>query len=107
METATFAVSKGINYECDVELPTSVSQAKNLDENNDNALWMDKINREMENLKVTFDVMEDGTKIPVGHSKTSGYLVFDVSMKLERKARWVNDEHRTPTPEWPKFYEVV
>ena len=70
-----------------VELPTSVAHAKKLDEKNGNTLWMDAINREMENLRVAFDILEDGAKIPVGYHKASGHLVFDVRMTLERKAR--------------------
>ena len=38
------------------------------------------INREMENLKVDFDILEDGAKIPVGHDKASGHFVFNVRM---------------------------
>ena len=30
--------------------------------------------------------LEDGTKIPGGHTKASGHLVFNVCMTLERKA---------------------
>ena len=82
-----------------VELPTSVAHAKKLDENNGNTLWMDAINKEMENLKIAFDILEDGAKVPVGYHKASGHLVFGVRMTLERKARWVKDDHKTPEPE--------
>jgi hypothetical protein len=90
-----------------IELPTSVAHAKKLDEKNDNALWMDAINREMENLKVAFDILEDGAKVPVGYHKASGHLFFDVRMTLERKARWVKDGHKTPEPEWSIFAGIV
>ena len=66
-------------------MPTSVAKAKKLDEKNSNVLWMGEMNREMENLKATFDVLEDRVKIPVGRSKASGHLVFDARMTLERK----------------------
>ena len=89
-----------------MELLTSVSDAKKLDEKNDNTLWIDVINREMENLKVAFDIMEDGAKITVGYTKASGHLVFDVRVTLERKARWVKDGNRTPEPEWSTFLEL-
>ena len=92
---------------CGVELPTSVAHVKKLDKKNDNTLWMDTINREMENLKFVFDILEDGSKIPVGYNKASGHLVFDVRMTLERKARWVKDSHKTPEPEWSTFARVV
>ncbi len=35
------------------------------------------------------------------------YMVFDVQMTLERKARWVKDGHKTPEPEWSTFAGVV
>ena len=55
-------VSK-VTHKHGVELPTSVAHAKNLDEKNYNALWIDTINIEMENLKVYFDTLECGAKI--------------------------------------------
>ena len=96
-----------ITHKYGVELPTSVAHAKILEEKNGNTLWMDAINREMENLRVAFDILEDGSKIPVGYHKASGHLVFDVRMTLERKARWVKDGHKTPEPEWSTFAGVV
>ena len=68
---------------------------------------MDAINRDIENLKVAFDVLEHKAKIPVGHTKASNHLVFDVCMTLERKARQVKDDHRTPEPKWSTFAGVV
>ena len=68
---------------------------------------MDAINKEMENLKVTFDILEDGAKIPVFCNKASSHLVFDIHMVLELKARWVKDVYRTPEPEYSNFAGVV
>ena len=96
-----------VTHKYGVELPTSVNQAKQLDDKNGNTLWVDAINKEMENLKVAFDILEDGAKPPVGYNKASGHLVFDVRMTLERKARWVKDGHKTPEPEWSTFAGVV
>ena len=79
-----------------IELPTSVTQDKKLDEKNGNNLWMNAVNRETENLKVVFEILEDEAKIPVGHNKAYDHLVFDVHIDLERKIRWVKDGHMTP-----------
>ena len=57
----------------------------------------------MENLKVAFDIMEDGAKIPVVHNKTSGHLVLDVRMTIEQRYRWAKDGYRTPEPKWSTF----
>ena len=59
---------------------------------------MGTINRKMETLNITFDALEDESKITVGHNKCSGHLVFDTLMTLERKHRCAKDGHRTPEP---------
>ena len=50
---------------------------------NGNTLWIDVINREMDNLKVAFDVLDNGSKIPVSDNKAPSYFAFDVRMALE------------------------
>ena len=52
------------------------------------------MNKEMENLKVAFDILDEGSKAPPGYRKASGHMVFDVRMTLKRKARWVKNGHR-------------
>ena len=55
-------VNKRINrttHNHSVELSTSVAHAKKLDEKDGDTLWTDAINREMENLKVAFNILED------------------------------------------------
>ena len=89
------------------EPPTSVVYSKRLDQKNDNALQTDAMNRDIENLKVAFDILEDGTKITVGYNKAYGHLVFDDRMTLEHKSLQVKDVHRTPELEWSTFPSVV
>ena len=66
-----------------VELLASVSYAKRLDEMNGNNPQMDVIKWEMENLKVTFDILDNGSNILVSYKKVTGHLVLNVRMKLE------------------------
>ena len=63
---------------------------------NVNTLLMDVVNMGMENMKVTFHILDDGFNIPVGHNKDSYHLGFDVRVSLEQKARWVTDSHKIP-----------
>ena len=42
-----------------------------------------------------------------GWSRSSGHLVFDIRMTLERKARWVKDGHKTPEPDHSTYAAVV
>ena len=96
-----------VSHKYGVELPSNITEARALDDKNGNTLWTDAVNREMENLKVAVDILPEGSKPPPGYTPSSGHLVFDVRMTLERKARWVKDGHKTPTPEWSTFAGVV
>ena len=98
---------KTTTHKYGVELPRTIDEALAFDKLNGNTLWRDAINKEMGNLKVAFDILPEGVKPPVVYTHASGHLVFDVRMTLKRKARWVKDGHKTPTPEWSTFAGVV
>ena len=61
----------------------------------------------MKNLKVAFDIKPEGSRPPVNYTLATGHLIFDVRMKIERKARWVKDGNKNPIPEWSTFAGVV
>ena len=90
-----------------IEVPTSVEHAREIDLKNGNTLWSDAIELEMKNVAVAFEILETGEPIPVGWTKSSGHIVFDVKMDFTRKARWVKDGHRTPEPDNCTFAGVV
>ena len=54
--------------------------------------------KEMFNVGIAFEILEDGKPAPIGWRKTSGHLVWDLKMDFTRKARWVLDGHKTPDP---------
>ena len=99
--------TRRVTHKYGIELPSTVEEAFMIDKKNGNSLWRDAINKEMENLKVAFDILEDDQSPPPGFKKTSGHIVFDVRMTLERKARWVKHGHKTPEPEQCTFAGVV
>ena len=90
---------KRTTHKYGVEIPRTVKEAYALDEKNGNTLWRDALNREMENLKVIFDILDNSEYMTPGWSRASGHIIFDVRMTLERKARWVKDGHKTPEPD--------
>jgi hypothetical protein len=98
---------KRVTHKYGCAIPATVEQAYAIDNKNGNSLWRDAITKEMENLKVAFDILPHGKKAPVGYTKSSGHLVFEVRMTLERKARWVKDGHRTKNPENSTYAGVV
>jgi hypothetical protein len=90
-----------------VEVPLTIEQAIKLDTINNDRLWQDAIDREMPNVAIAFEIRDHNQPIPVGWKKTSGHLIFDVKMDFTRKAHWVKDGHKTPTPELSTYAGVV
>ena len=98
---------KRVSHKYGVELPKSVKEALEIDARNGNDLWRDAIKKEMTNLKVAFDILDDDRPMTPGYKRASGHMIFDVRMTLERKARWVKDGHRTPEPDHSTYAGVV
>ena len=105
--SAVRARVKRVTHKYGVAIPRSIKEAFALDLKNGNTLWRDSLEKEMSNLRVAFDILDDGVNPPPGWTKSSGHIIFDVRMTLERKARWVKDGHRTPEPDNSTYAGVV
>jgi hypothetical protein len=79
-----------MSHKYGIEIPLSVDHAYEIE------FWRNAIQKEMYNIGVAFEILQTGEKAPIGWSKVSGHLVFDIKMSFERKARWVLDGHKTP-----------
>jgi hypothetical protein len=90
-----------------IEIPTSVENAMEIDRSNNNTFWKNALAKEMTEVGVAFEVLEEDMKAPIGWSKVTGHLVWDVKMDFTRKARWVLDGHRTPNPIGSTYAGVV
>ena len=90
-----------------IEIPRDVAHAKELDHINSNTFWMDALKKEMYNVGVAFEVLEEGVRAPNGWTKVTGHLVWDVKMDFTRKTWWVLDGHKTPEPEGSTYAGVV
>ena len=90
-----------------IEVPQSLDHALRLDLANDNSLWSDALNLEMPNIVTAIEIREKEQPIPVGWTKSSGHIIFDVKMDFTRKARWVKDGHKTSAPEDSTYASVV
>jgi hypothetical protein len=78
---------KRTSHKYGIEVPTSIKHSAELDEANGNHLWKDSLSKEMHNVGIAFSVLDEGQDAPVGWSKQSGHLIFDVNMDFTRKAR--------------------
>ena len=61
----------------------------------------------MTEVGVAFEVLDDGIRAPVGCSKLTGHLLWDVKMDFTRKSRLVLGVHRTPDPVGLTYAGVV
>ena len=75
-----------------MRIPRSIEEAYKLDQVNGNTLWKDAIAKEMKNVSVAFEILEDYENLPVGYQPVTCHLIFDVKMDFTRKvslcARW-------------------
>jgi hypothetical protein len=60
-----------------IELPTSINHARELDRVNRNNLWMDALQKEMFNIGIAFEALEDGASAPNGVEQG---VVFQVQL---------------------------
>jgi hypothetical protein len=90
-----------------IEIPTSVKHAFEIDKRNGNTWWRDALAKEITEVGVAFEVLEEGAQAPIGWRKVTGHLVWDVKMDFTRKARWALDGHKTPSPVGSTYAGVV
>ncbi len=99
--------AKRITHIYGIQVPRAIEEALRIDKENNEQHWRKAIDKEMENLKVAFDILPEGSKPPPGYTLASGHLVFDIRMTMVRRARWVKDGHKTPEPDLCTYAGVV
>ena len=90
-----------------IEEPRDVEHAHEIDLRNGNTMWRDALKKEMYNVGVAFEILDEGTHAPHGWKQVTGHLVWDVKMDFTRKARWVLDGHETLDPIGSTYAGVV
>ena len=64
---------------------------------NDNTLWQDAIQKEMNNISIVFDIQESTVPL-VDILRLHTTMIFDLKMDFTRKVRIVADGHKMPKP---------
>jgi len=90
-----------------IEIPTSLPHASEIDAEHSNTFWRDVIRKEITNIGIAFEILENDMKTPAGWNMVTGHIIFDVKMDFTRKARWVLDGHKTPDPVGSTYAGVV
>jgi hypothetical protein len=82
-----------------IEVPTSVAHAYELDCLNGNTLWADGIAKEMNDVRVAFQCLDNGDKAPLDYKWIKCHMIFDIKIEdFRRKARMVAGGHMTGAP---------
>ena len=105
--SAVKARARRVSHKYGIEIPRSVKHAYEIDKANGDNFWRNALQKEMTNIGIAFELLDEGQKAPVGWTKVTGHIIFDVKMSLERKARWVLDGHLTESPDSISTYAGV
>ena len=81
------------NLKFGVRVPNTIEEALKFDKENGNNLWAQSIEKEMKNVRIAFELLEEGEKAPPGSKFIPHHLVFDVKFDLTRKSRMVAGGH--------------
>jgi hypothetical protein len=60
-----------------LELPQTVKEALALDAKNGYNVWYDAIGKEMKNVKVAFNILEEEQSLPLGYKFIPCHMIFD------------------------------
>ena len=63
-----------------VRIPRTVEEAYQLDKINGNNLWKEAIEKEMRNVFIAFELLEDNEPLPSDYKPASCHIIFDVKM---------------------------
>ncbi len=95
-----------IGYKFGIKIPNTVEEALELDKENRDTLWYDAIQKEMQNVKVAFEVLQEG-KAPPGYKRIPCRMIFTLKMDFTRKAQLVAGGHVTDPPATSTYSSVV
>ncbi len=91
-----------------IECPKIVEDALELDKWNCNTMWADAIAKEMKNVRMAFNSLEDGTQPPIGYQFVRCHMIFNVKMEgFCQKIQLVVGGHFTDVPPIVTYASVV
>ena len=91
-----------------VGIPNSVQEALRIDKETGTTFWQDAIRKEMTNVMVAFQILDNDEPVPIGYQKIDCHIVFDVKLEgLVCKAQLVAGGHQTDIPPELVFSSVV
>jgi hypothetical protein len=91
-----------------IRVPKNAEEAYAIDKLNNNTLWADAIAKEMKNVRITFNVLENNQMAPEGHQEIRCHGIYDIKMdSFAQKFRMVAGGHMTEAPATLTYASVV
>ena len=99
-----------------IRVTKTVKEAYDIDRKSGTDFWTKPIVKEMTNVRISFENLDDITpdemgkwKIKTGYKNVNMHMIFDIKMdgKFTRKARLVDDGHTTARPSSITYSSVV
>ena len=91
-----------------IPVPRNADEAYRFDKENGNTFWADAIDKEMKNVRIAFQILDDGSAAPVGYQFIRCHGIFDIKMdSFQRKYRMVAGGHMTEAPATLTYASVV
>jgi len=82
------------NMKFGIEVPTSVDHALEIDKKNGNSFWADAIAKEMKDVRIAFQCLNDGDRAPIGYKWIKCHMIFDIKIEdFRRKAHGCGGTH--------------
>jgi hypothetical protein len=64
-----------------IEVPKSWNDCIRLDKENDNTLWQDAVRKEMKNVRIAFQILDDNDAITPTYQEIRCHMILDVNME--------------------------
>jgi hypothetical protein len=91
-----------------IEVPKRWDDCVRIDKENDNTLWQDAVRKEMNNVRISFKILNGEESVPPTYQEICCHVIFDVKMDdFRHKVRFVSGGHATDTPHAITYASVV
>ena len=67
---------KQVTHKYGIQIPRTIAEVIRFDKENDNKFWTNSIKKEMLNVQVAFDILEDGEQVPQGYESLTVHMIF-------------------------------
>ena len=98
---------KRSGYKFGIRIPRSTAEAIEIDKESGDHEWFDAIMKEMNNVRIAFDIKQHGESAPAGFKRIPLTMIFDIKLDFTKKARLVAGGHRTDPPTSMTYSSVV